>query len=249
MKVTKIIYFSKVTASKSTPLAAASESMSKSTQHSIIPIVPYDSYEEYETMLKTLVQEYQRMVEEGVRLARMDIWCRWHKGLSRGVESHWLQEGTELYLKLTKGQGKEWCDTMNNMVVHALDTAVRVMVMTREEMGHPMHGSENDRRKIAVLLKRETMLAISDLDCSAINLTLFYEKNFQCFLLSEFQLDDDGERTCLGPFPISHIQDMKLAFAMLSHKRLGESTAGRVLNSDLMKKILVDVWNINDTCT
>ena len=56
-----------------------------------IPLVPYESYEEYEVMLERLIEEYQEMVNEGVNVARLDSWCKFHEGLSWGVKGHWLQ--------------------------------------------------------------------------------------------------------------------------------------------------------------
>jgi hypothetical protein len=211
-------------------------------ESSLIPIVPYESYEEYEALLKSLVEEYQDMVAEGVRLARMERWCRWHEGLSFEVQSHWGHHGIDLFLKLTKGQGKEWCDTMSTMVLQALDTAVRVMVMTREEMGIPMLGTENDRHRIAALLKRETALFFyNHVDGSELE-----DRNFEAVYLSDYWHNYDDEKYRLGKFTIAHIQNMKLAFAMVSHKRLGDSAAGRVLSCDLMRNILVNAWNSSD---
>jgi hypothetical protein len=66
--------------------------------NTFIPIVPYESYAEYETLLSTLNAEYQDMVGEDVRLACMERWCRWHEGLSFTVQSHWGHHGIDLPL-------------------------------------------------------------------------------------------------------------------------------------------------------
>ena len=72
---------------------------------SFIPLIPYESHEEYEELLLDLKNNYMKMVQKGIDLANLPGWCSYHCGLSLGVREHWLENGTGLYLKLTKGIG------------------------------------------------------------------------------------------------------------------------------------------------
>jgi hypothetical protein len=87
---------------------------------SCIPLVPFDSYDEYEENLSQLIKKYQEMVKKGANVAQIASRSRIFQGLSYCVQGHWLEHGKSLFLKLTKGQGEGWCETMNTMVVHAL---------------------------------------------------------------------------------------------------------------------------------
>jgi hypothetical protein len=148
------------------------------------------------------------------------------------VRSRWLEQGEELFLKFTKGLGKEWCTTMNTMVVHALHTAVRVLVQTRRLMNRPLSPSLSsnlwDKIIVTDLLKRETEHAISDGDDSD-NMHDFRRQNLR-FILDD---NDSGDFLTVG-----QVQAMNLAFAMLGHPRLGCAAAGRVLGYDTIKLVL-----------
>ena len=65
---------------------------------------------------------------------------------------------------------------MNTMVVHALDTSVRVLVQTRTQMQRPMSGNIQDKHDISALLKREVGLAIADPLSSPNNMYDFIKK-------------------------------------------------------------------------
>jgi hypothetical protein len=119
---------------------------------------------------------------------------------------------------------------MITMVVHALDTAVRVMVQTRMHMGNPMLGTQADRHIISALLKRETILAIADPLQSPNNMSEFEDRNFKPMILSDVYEENNDEYR--GQFPIAHIQRMKVAFAMVTR-----------LRCDLIKNIFLYVWN------
>jgi hypothetical protein len=92
------------------------------------PVVPFASFSEYEAMLDCLIQEYQAMLIHASE--RTTLWFNIYQGVEWIVRSHWLEQGELLFLKFTKGQGKEWCKTVNKMVVHSLHAAVRVLVQT-----------------------------------------------------------------------------------------------------------------------
>jgi hypothetical protein len=196
-----------------------------------VPVVPFASYSEYEDMLSSLIHEYQAMVVRDAE--RTTRWCQMMGGVEWIVRSRWLYQGEELFLKFTKGLGKEWCTTMNTMVVHALHTAVRVLVQTRKQMNRPMSPSPSsnlwDKLIVSDLLRRETEHAISDDDSN--NMDDFRRRNLR------FILDDNDEEG--GEFlTVGQVQDMNLAFAMLGHPRLGCAAAGSILGYDTIKLVL-----------
>ncbi len=200
-----------------------------------IPVVPFDSYSEYEQLLACVIREYQAMVMDDVAKCRLLDWCRFWEGLGDGEKRRWLIEGMCLFLKLTKGLGKDWCMTMNTMVVHALDTAVRVMVKARKQVYYPMVGDDEDRLEVARLLERETALAICDeRGCS---MSEFKYRNFMCV----WQIDDNDFWN-ISRVPIAQVQAMQLAFAMIAHPRLGCAGGGRKLGGDVIKLILANVF-------
>lgn len=198
------------------------------TNREFVPVVPFASYSEYEDMLASLIHEYQAMV---VRDAERTI--LWGDTMGAWVRSRWLELGEELFLKFTKGQGKEWCATMNTMVVHALHTAVRVLVQTRRLMNRPLSPSLSsnlwDKIIVTDLLKRETEYAIADRRESPNNMYDFECQNFR------FILDDNDGGDYL---PVGQVQAMNLAFTMLAHPRLGRAAAGRILGYDTIKLVL-----------
>ena len=199
----------------------------------LVPVVPFVSYREYEDMLASLIQEYQAMVVHDSE--RTTLWGDMMDGVEWIVRSRWLEQGEVLFLKFTKGQGKEWCNSMNQMVVHALHTAVRVLVQTRKQMNRPLSPSLSsnlwDKIIVTDLLKRETAYAIADRRESPNNMYYFECQNLR------FILDDNDESG--GYFlPVVQVQAMNLAFAMLSHPRLGCAAAGRILGYDTIKLVL-----------
>ncbi len=137
---------------------------------SCIPLVPFESYDEYEENVRQLIKKYQAMVKRGANIAQISSRSRIFQGLSFGVQGHWLEHGKRLFLELTKGQGEGWCDTMNTMVVHALDTSVRVFVQTRDLMNYPVTGSAEDQAIVDTMLKRETERAIAERGCTPNNM-------------------------------------------------------------------------------
>ena len=204
------------------------------TNCEFVPVVPFASYSEYEDMQDSLIREYQAMVVRDAE--RTTLWCdMMGGGVEWIVRSGWLYQGEDLFLKFTKGQGKEWCNTMNTMVVHALHTAVRVLVQTRSLMFRPLRQPLTanlwDKITVTDLLKRETINAIADRRESPNNMYDFEFQNFR------FVFDDNNESG--GEFlPVGQVQAMNLAFAMLAHPRLGRAAAGRILGYDTIKLVL-----------
>ena len=194
------------------------------------PVVPFASYSEYEDMLDCLIQEYQTMVVGAS--SRTTRWCNLFEGVEWIVRLHWLEQGELLFMKFTKGRGKEWCSSVNRMIVHSLHTAVRVLVQTRKQMIKPVSINARDNLIVASLLKRETELAIADRNSSDNNMCDFDFTNFR-FILTDNGEDDGGYY-----LPVGQVQDMKFAFAMISHPRLGCAAVGRTLGYDTIKLVL-----------
>lgn len=203
-----------------------------------VPVVPYASYSEYEEMLESLIVAYERMVVDAVTPRRVAGWCGYHDGISQGVAGHWIQHGHDLFLKFTKGMGYDWCDAMNTMVIHALGTAVRVLIQALRMSGMEMDGDDDDQENIRRLLKRETRLAIADRNRSPNNMDTFEERNFH----HVWRYDDEGLPEDYDNIPIAQWQAMQLGFCMINHERLGcGSGAGKGLGCDVIKLILLKV--------
>lgn len=181
-------------------------------------------------MLDCLIQEYQAMVVEASE--RTTRWYHIYQGVECIVRSGWLHKGELLFLKFTKGQGKEWCTLFNQMVVHSLHAAVRVLGQTREQMNKPLSSNMQDKSIVSSLLKQETEKAIADRCSIDHNMSDFECKNFR------FILDDNNKVDGGCYLPVGQVQGMELAFAMLSHPRLGCAASGRILSYDIIKLVL-----------
>ena len=205
-----------------------------------VPVVPYSSYSEYEEMLGNLVVAYEAMAVDAVTPRRAVVWCGYFEGVGHGAEVHWLEHGHELFLKFTKGLGDEWCGMMNTVVVHALCTAVRVLIETYRTVGvRTMDGSYEDQELIRGLLRRETRRAIVDRwRPSANNMYLFRRSNFHKIWHS---VCGEDELFGFDEIPVAQWQAMQLGFCMINHDRLGCAAAGNGLSCDVVKLILLKV--------
>lgn len=197
-----------------------------------IPVVPYNSFKEYQDMLAELIRNYQAMVKEGVEIANIENWIRVYEGLSFGAKDYWLEHGKRLFLQMTKGLGDDWCYTMNLMVVHALDTCLRVVIETHRGFGMPLSGSPACRLLIATFLAQEAEKAIADPKDDPNNMSEFFDRNFVFIVYGEDWWDDSDW------IPIKQLQEMQVAFAMLTHARLGHNALGHMLGLDVIKTIL-----------
>ena len=208
-----------------------------------VPVVPYSSYSEYEEMLEGLIVADEEMVVNVVTPRRVSCWCQYHEGISQGVEAHWFRYGHELFLKFTKGLGYDWCGMMNTMVIHALCTAVRVLIETYRTIGvRSMDGSYEDQELIRGLLRRETRRAIVDRwRSSANNMYLFRRSNFHKIWHSWYSWCGEDELFGFDEIPVAQWQDMQLAFCMINLERLGCCAAGKGLGCDMIRVILAKV--------
>ena len=203
----------------------------------MVPVVPFESFEEYDTKLCELIDAYGKMVEQTVRNEDEDVGSIFgdHHILRWSVRARWLDAGLDLFLTLTKGLGKDWCQTINTMVVHNLETAYRIFAEFCEQSGNP----HVPIVPLARLLKREVGMAIANPRVSPNNMCLFEEANFQYVHLSPpgWMYDPEIQGDHL---PAGKVLAMKLAFAMAMHARLGAASGARILCKDNVKMILSD---------
>ncbi len=118
-----------------------------------IPLVPFASLSGYEDMLACLIQEYQNMMLKGLSIARLLVsgWCQFYESLSWGFKAHWLKHSEKLFLELTKGCGKDWCESMNTMVVDKLRYVVRTTVTIGDrKLGLPLQESCNGELVLSI---------------------------------------------------------------------------------------------------
>lgn len=180
-------------------------------------------------MLERLISSYECMVLHSFNTCNVARWCQFHEEISSECRDHWQEHGHELFLQFTKGLGHDWCFTVNTMVVHSINAAVRATITARQLMGAPMGGGFDDQALLRELLKNETRYAIAHREWYPDNLHFFEQRNFQTI----WGHDD------WYILPIAQLQSMQLAFCMLNHGRLGGGGAGRDLSSDVIKLILM----------
>ena len=92
------------------------------TSESIVPRVPYASYDEFKMLRTGLRHDYHNMVRTGLDIVKDKLWSweQYHCECSDGVFLHWLGEGAKLWLKFTKGQGELWCEQKSHHLVREL---------------------------------------------------------------------------------------------------------------------------------
>ena len=88
----------------------------------LAPLIPYQTYDEYNTLKAGLITEYKEMIKEGLDIVkkRLRYWSSTGQ-LSGGVYQHWGGEGAILWFKLTKGIDLQWCKLQSLYLVHELD--------------------------------------------------------------------------------------------------------------------------------
>ena len=206
-----------------------------------LPLVPYESYNEYEVLTERLATEYTTMVKKGlednVSDSSLRPWYLAHYGLSWNVTRHWMRKGNDIFLKLTKGVGKEWCELMNVFLIDLLDTAVRIFVHTRL-IGFGIHLEsefEGGMDPIGDLLECEIRRFIHHKE---INPMMCYSLRRLNFILyySDSSNHDMNDTNQLF-MPTWKFQDIMAAFAMGRHARLGKNSLVGMLDDELTRLI------------
>jgi len=205
-------------------------------QDCFIPLVPYESIEEYEDLLDEFQRDYKEMIKGIIHPSYLGEWC-YIQGLDYDTEEHLMEHGIELFLKLTKGKGVHWCKKMNNMVCCALKTTIRVYVEIRESVGYPMT-REFDKNKFILLslLKKEVSHVIqNDWIYNTENIGGLSVENFKSITV----FSDEHYKKYY--YPIQKFQDMQLAFAMGLHERLGKDSSVNMLHNEMVPFIFSDI--------
>jgi len=206
------------------------------TQHDcLVPIVPYESIEEYEDLLSEFQRDYKEMVKGIIHSSHLGEWC-YIQGLDYDAEEHLMEHGIELFLKLTKGKGVHWCKKMNNMVCCALKTTIRVYVEIRESVGYQMT-REFDENKLILssLLEKEVSHVIQDDWICTENIGCLRFENFKSITV----FSDENYKKYY--YPIQKFQDMQLAFIMGLHERLGKDSSVNMLHNEMVPFIFSDI--------
>jgi hypothetical protein len=190
-----------------------------------IPLVPFESYQEYETCLEFLSQRYADMVvkvlvdiihhntsiDGNATLRPWSIKCF---GFPRNVRSHWIHEGEILLLEFTKGLGDEWCNVVSVHVSQTLNTAIKTFVkhspafQTITPFGTHIEEYKSD---IFRFLHEEVTDYIKEGALNPFDRTYTFERvNFTYYNESCWMM------------PIGQFQAIMLAFAMGTHNNCNE---------------------------
>lgn len=203
-----------------------------------VPVVPYESFAEFRSLLNDVVDSYAKMVREGLEVGVMQLWSVSRYGLSVGVKSHWLRYGVDIMQRLTKGVGREWCESVNFFLVNTLDTTARVFVFCRVPFPVTGFGDFRDSvQDIFDVLERELCLFMHNWNIHPMGTYSFYLANFRYYRslsAGSSGFDDDCHYLPMGKF-----QDIMAAFAMGIHPRLGsnQDCVVSVLNDELLRCI------------
>lgn len=204
-----------------------------------IPFVPYDSFMECRLLLKVVFDEYSSMMWRGLEIGNMQLWSIAAYGLSQGVKRHWMMHGVNIILKLTKGIGREWCESVNLLLVNSLNTAARVFVFSRVPFPVTGFGDFRDYvHDVFDILERELSIVLHSWDIGPFGSYSFYLVNFK-YYRSISSDTSDSEDNDLFYMPIGKFQDIMTAFVMGMHQRLGANSECVVglLNDEIFKCI------------
>jgi hypothetical protein len=202
-----------------------------------IPVVPYESHREYLQLKGEMIKEYDTMVKEAIdaetkreaqdeRLLRLA-----YIGLPWEMKHHLLSKGTDVFLKLTKGAGREWCKLVNSFLVAILDTATRALVFKSIEF--PSAGYDEAVGQLLSYLKKEAFLFISDRNMNPMGYFSFFHTNFKEYRIPFTNFDDDHDHM----IPMAKFQHIMAAFAMGTHDRLGSESCVNVLDGDTLRRV------------
>ena len=239
-----------------------------------IPLVSFESYHEYQTLLQSIRRDYAEMVERILIdvnnssipyiNATLMPWSIGHYGFMRSVLRRWIKEGEKIFLKLTKGVGRDWCSLVSINFATRLNTAVRVFVMNNplfESARSSMAGFEECREEILDFLRKEIDYNIDEEDLNpndrnntleSVNFTYYSlaPRNVSDPFLTYYTPDENH-----GMMPIGKFQEIMLAFAMGTHTRKTEAARTeidekespvRMLTDDLLRIIFkYDIFHAN----
>jgi hypothetical protein len=203
-----------------------------------IPVVPYESHGEYLKLKGEMIKEYENLIKEAIdaetkretrdeRLLRLA-----YIGLPWEVKQHLQTKGKDVFLKLTKGEGKEWCNLVNTFLVTMMDTATRALVFKSIE--YPAVGYDEAVGQLQSYLKKEAFLFINDRNMNPMGYFSFFHTNFREYRTPFTDFDDDDHDQMM---PMGRFQDIMAAFAMGTHPRLGAESHINSFEGDLVRLI------------
>lgn len=230
-----------------------------------IPLVPYESYHEYQTLLESTRKKYARMIE-GVLLyvknsnihgmtSTLMPWSLSHYGFLRSVTKEWIKQGEQVLLRFTKGIGRDWCTTVSINIATRLNTAVRVFVMNSplfESARTSMAQFEEYQEEILDFVRDEITHYMSEYDLNPYDRGYTLNSvNFVHYVPSNTSTSDPFLilRTMdenLGMIPVRKFQEIMLAFATGIHPCNSETQGAvpgekkshvRMLTDDLLRII------------
>ena len=203
-----------------------------------IPAVPYESHAEYLKLKGEMIKDYDNLIKEAIdaetkretqdeRLLRLA-----YIGLPWEVKHHLQSKGKDVFLKLTKGTGGEWCNLVNTFLVTILDTATRALVF--KSIQYPAAGYEEAVSQLQSYLKKESFLFINDRNMNPMGYFSFFHTNFREYKAPFTEFDDEDSDQMI---PMARFQDIMAAFAMGTHARLGAVSWVNLLESDLVRLV------------
>jgi hypothetical protein len=198
----------------------------------MVPLVPYESYAEYQVLVNDVIEGYSKMIKDSFEYTEIDLSSMSSYGLSLDLKYHWNKQGSNLLLKLTKGEGVEWCKLVNACLVDGLSTSVRVFV--GYSIQFPASGFDEVKLSITSLLQREINFFTCNRNFNPIGYHIFHHVNFIYYRSSS---DDLGSFDAFL-MPTSMFRSIIIAFAMGTHSRLGtvDCVVG-VLSDNLLRLI------------
>jgi hypothetical protein len=208
----------------------------------LIPLVPYTSYKEYEDLRVQVMQDYTTLIREGMAMEYIEfnnsqnhMLHLGYIGLMWEVKHLWVSKGKDIFLKLTKGVGTEWCELVNSFLVHQLDTALRTHMYCKLQF--PVDGFDTAMQETCDYLLKEANAFIKNRNLNPMGYYSFHFVNFKHYRSSNDQVNY-GE-TDLGQFemPMALFQQIMTAFTMGSHARLGERSCVQMLDAELMRLV------------
>jgi len=204
-----------------------------------VPFVPYESFTEYKSLLKGVVDEYTIMIREVIESGDLRLWSVSRYGLTYEMKQHWNRHGVGMLLRFTKGVGKEWCESVNSFLVNTLDTAARVFVFCSVPFPVVDMGNFRDTiQDVFEILERELCLFMHSWVIHPMGTYSFYLANFVYYQSlsgeSNGSVDDDCRYMPIGKF-----QHIMAAFAMGVHPRLGsrEDCVVSLLSDEILRII------------
>ena len=216
----------------------------------LIPLVPYTSYKEYEALKVQVVQDYTALIREGMAMEFDELNKSQHHMLYLGyigvmweVKHLWASKGRDIFLKLTKGVGPEWCELVNAFLVHQLDTALRTYIYCKMQFPE---GFDTAIQETSEFLFKEAYAFIKTRNLNPMGYHSFHFANFKHYRSSQDQIDWDAVDLGAFEMPMTIFQHIMAAFAMGSHARLGEKSCVQMLDAELLRFIFkFEIFNFS----